>query len=530
MNTSIANASNNTLSPRPVVEAFFRRKQLFLWTVLIVFLAALSITLLKHKQFSSEMKFIVLNTRGNVVLTPERTTTSNAASDVTETQVNSELEILHSHDVVDPVADPDWARLTEAQHTPEAVRRHEKLVVAFDRRLSTEIIRKTNIIVARVTANSPEKAQSDLEHLSTAYLAEHRRLQRPAGESAFFKAEAERARKEWDSASQKLVEFQRQHQIVSIQERETTLNEQVANHERDILATDAALRELDAQITASEMRLRDLPMRETTVERTVPNQSSAEHLNTLLVELENKRTALLTKFKPTDRFVAELDQQIETTKAALKDAKTSTAREKSTDIDPAWQQLHTKYVEAEINRRQKGVHRASATAEVAALRQELGQTQELTVQFNNLESQASQAKQNFDLYAQKRDAALVEDAMDEQKLLNVAVAERPTKSYQAIAPKPVQSAVLGVVTSLFFAVCLVYLAEGARNSVATPRELDAASRYPVLATIPQLSLWDGSILRGLPGTWRTLPTLPSSPTTRPASSLPTLQNPNLGPN
>src|ERR1700730_8270419 len=341
MQTAITNVSKGGLTPRAVVEALFRQKQIFFCTASIILAATLLATLLKHKQYSSEMKFLVLNTRGNVVITPGRTSSANVASDVSETQVNSELEILHSHDVLDTAADPGWARVPRSQRPPAAIRQHEGLISGFERRFSTEIVRKTNIINVNVRADAPEKAQSDLEHLSVAYLAEHRRLQRPSGESDFFKSEAERIRKVGALASRKLVEFQQQHQLVSLPERETVLNQQITEHERDLLATDVSLHELDARLAASSARLHDLPMRQTTVETVLPNQQSAQSLNTLLVELQNKRTTLLTNFKSSDRFVAELDQQIATTKTALEQATVSTSRAKSTDVDPAWQQLHT---------------------------------------------------------------------------------------------------------------------------------------------------------------------------------------------
>lgn len=510
MQTAITTVSRGSLTPRAGLEALFRQRRLFLWVAVAVLLITGLATLAKHRQYSSEMKFLVQNNRGSVVITPEKTTPTTVVSDVSETQVNSELEILHSHDVLDPVADPEWAKLPEAQRNAGATRRHEKLIAAFERRFATEIVRKTNIITVSVKADSPKQAHDDLERLCAAYFAEHRRLQRPTGVSEFFKAEAERIRKSWDDASQALVSFQQQHQIVSLADRETVLSTQVTERERELAEADATQSELDARLEASATRLHDLPMRQTTVERVLPNQQSAEHLNSLLVELENKRTALLTNFKSSDRFVHELDEQIATTKAAMNAAVASTSREKSTDVDPAWQQLHTNYVQAEISRKQAAVHRASVASDLAALRQNLTHTQELTVQFNNLEARATQAKQNFELYAQKRDQAQIEDAMDEQKLINVAVAQKPTLSYAAIAPKPVSNAVLGAVTSLFLAMCAVYLAESGRSTVATPRELDSVSRYPVLATLPRISLWEGPVLDNSRTHKRSLPALPVS--------------------
>ena len=62
-------------------------------------LVTLLVTLLTPKQYSSEMQFLVQNARGNVVVTPERTSSSDVVSGVTEEQVNSELVILHSHEL-----------------------------------------------------------------------------------------------------------------------------------------------------------------------------------------------------------------------------------------------------------------------------------------------------------------------------------------------------------------------------------------------------------------------------------------------
>jgi uncharacterized protein involved in exopolysaccharide biosynthesis len=484
--------SRPRVTPRVGVEAFFRRKRAFFWTVAITLFAAVLVTIFTPRRYASEMKFLVQNTRGNVVVTSERTNSAGAASDVTETQVNSELEILHSHDVVDPIADPEWAKSSADQRTPRMIRRHQKLLTAFEKRFSTETVRKTNIINVSLLADTPANAKSELEGLSAAYLAVHRRLQRPNGASGFFALEAERIRKDWDAASQKLVHFQREHQVLSLSNREAELQTQITEHERDLLATDAMLLETGAKLSASSRRLRELPMRQTTEEKVLPNPESLGHLNTLLVELENKRSGLLTNYKSDDRSVRELDQQIATTSAALGDATRMTSHEETTDVDPAWQQLHKDYEQTEISRQQVTTHRASAASELNQLRQELANLQGLTVQFNNLETQASRLKGNYELYAQKRDQAQIEDAMDEQKLMNVAVAEEPTLSYEVMRPRGLTNVLLGGVTSIFLGFCALYFTEIFRNTIATPRELDGFSQHPVLATVPRISLWTDS--------------------------------------
>jgi uncharacterized protein involved in exopolysaccharide biosynthesis len=478
-------------SLRTAVEGFCRQRGLFFSVATVVLLGTAVVTLVMHKQYVSEMEFLVQNTRENVVATPEPTTAPSIVNDVTEDQVNSELEVLRSHDVVDPVADPGWSSLPPEQKGPEAIRHHENLLAKFQKRLTTEVVRRTNIITVSFRADSPEAAKDTLDRLSASYLSELRRLQRPPGASAFFASEAERSRQAWDDATKQLVDFQQQHQVVSLPDREETLDNQITQDNEDLFATDSALRELDAQIAASSKKLGAIPSRQMSQERVSPNQGLTEQLDTLLVQMENKRTDLATNYKATDRQVQDLDRQIATAKAALQDAQTNPSKEQTTDVDPAWQQVHTNYVQNEIVRHATAEHRTMLAGRIGDLKQQLAGIETVTAQFNNLQSHADELKQNYELYAQKRDQAQFEDAMDEHKLLNVAVAQEPTISYEPERPKPLLYGALGSVTAMFLGFCAVYFAETSRNTIATPRELDIASRYPVLATVPQMSWRSG---------------------------------------
>jgi uncharacterized protein involved in exopolysaccharide biosynthesis len=483
-----AKTTTTNLSLRVAIEALFRQKLLFASVATTVILMAIAASVLLPRQYMSEMKFLVQNARGNVVVTPEKTNPQNVASDVTETQVNSELEILRSHDVVDPVADPGWDKIPVNQQSPALVRHHEALLAAFDKKLETEPVRKTNVIDVRYRASDPQQARNSLQRLSQTYLEQHRRMQRPGGASAFFTSEAERYQKAWDQASRDLVNFQQRHQLYSLAQRETDLEGKITKAEADLLASEAGLKELDARLEESTRRQHTMATRQTTQNRTGPNLQSVQQLTTLIIELENKRTVLLTNYKPEDRFVRELDQQIASTREALNDAAVSRPLEVTTDVDPAWQQVRTEFSQGKISRRAEAARRKAIVTQLARLKRDLAKMQDLDVQYNNLEEQVKERRENHELYAEKRDQSQIADSMDDRGLMNVVVAQQPTLSYLPAGPKRLTNAVLGMVTGLFLGLCTVYLAEAGRNTIATPHELDAASRYPVLATLPVMSL------------------------------------------
>lgn len=475
-------------SVRTMVEALCRHWKLFSLAVLVVLMITSVATFAVRKEYLSQMKFIVQNARENVVVTPERTTPTNAATDVTEEQVNSELEILHSHDVIDQVADPGWANIPPNQRNMRAVRNHEKLLASFEKRLGTEIVRRTNVINVSLSADSPEQARNQLEKLAAAYLAEHRRLQRPAGASEFFASEADRTRKAWNAATEQLVKFQQEHQVLSVTDTASFLDDQIHETENELFNTNANLRETDTQVSELSRRLNQMPSRQVTQEKRSPNQLSSEQLDILAVELENKRIALAANYKPTDRLIRELDEQIATVKTALNEAKAIPTREETTDVDPAWQQLRTSYIQNQITREALAERRTSLNSRLSALKRSLGDLQSVTTEFNNLQAQARELKENYELYLQKRDQAQIEDAMDEHKILNVAVAQQPTLSFVPVHPRPRLNLSLGAVTAIFVGLCVVYFAEVGRRTFATPRELECVSRRPVLATVPRAAI------------------------------------------
>jgi uncharacterized protein involved in exopolysaccharide biosynthesis len=157
--------------------------------------------------------------------------------------------------------------------------------------------------------------------------------------------------------------------------------------------------------------------------------------------------------------------------------------EDTTDVNPAWQRVKNSVVEGKIGRQALTGRGNSLRQSIAELRARLAALQSLDVRFNALQEQADQTRSNFELFSQKSDQAQIEDAMDERKLTNIAVAESPTSAFRPVSPKPLLNAMLGVVTALFLAAVAVYFAESLRTTIASARELEMTSRYPVLATV-----------------------------------------------
>lgn len=470
---------------RLVVEAIYRQRWLFLLIVTVVLGATIGLIVFKKRQFQSEMMFLVEASRSNTVISADKSSsTGGQVQDVTEQQINSELSLLQSQDVIGAVVDPHWFDNGAQKHTPEEVKEHEAKIAAFLKHLTLEATNKANVITATFRAESPEAAAAALQQLSVAYLAKRRLITRPPGTSQFFAEESKRYKDAWDEANKEMVAFQQANGLVSVPDQEEALNQQILQTENDLRTAQTNYSETDQRVSEATSLLNKIPERQATQQRLTPNQGAVEQLQSLLVQLQNRRAELLNRYQPTDRLVVEIDKQIQNTGNALKRMTQGRAAEDTTDVSPAWQQIRTGQVQAIVEKRAIASRIESLQSDLANLRKQLAQVQPLFVKYNELQEKVDQARNNFEVFSQKRDQSNIEDAMDEHKLVNIAIAESPTLNYTQVAPKPLLYSVLGMLSALFLAGSAVYFAESFRSTIATPRELGLASRYQVAAAIP----------------------------------------------
>ena len=93
---------------RQILEAAFRHRRLWFSSAIVVFLASLAYTMLRPRQFRSEMDILVQNTRGDAQITPSRVNGTLTINGVTEEQINSEIQMLESRNLASAAIDPQW--------------------------------------------------------------------------------------------------------------------------------------------------------------------------------------------------------------------------------------------------------------------------------------------------------------------------------------------------------------------------------------------------------------------------------------
>lgn len=497
MNNQSPGKSEAQVSVRDIASVLFRHKLLICATFLAVALGTAVITFLLPNEYESRMKILVKNTRSDVPITPEQTHGSTGIyfeSDVSEVQINSEIELLTSEDLLKQVVTECGlyggnSSMSSKLGLKETPRSQATQIEEASRQLAKDLVitpvKKANIIEVKYTSQSPEKAVAVLRKVQDLYLEKHLKLHRPPGTYDFFKTQADQSEGQLQDAEKRLSGFQQSMNVVSLTQQKDQTVQKLTEAKSKLLDTETSLREVTDRIAKVQQQLETLAPRVVTHSRALPNQYSAERLNTLLVELQNRRTQLLTKFRPDDRLVKEVDQQLKNTRVALDKTSKETATEQSTDLNPLRQALEAELARGRVDQAGATGRHEMLVGQVKQYEAQLSRLEGITAEYEGLHRQVKESADNYQLYKKKEEEARITDELDQNKITNVSVAEAPVQPQLPVKPDRPLNLILGVFLGALLSIGSVVIAEFLRDTVLTPRELEVLTGQRVLASLPK---------------------------------------------
>jgi uncharacterized protein involved in exopolysaccharide biosynthesis len=448
----------------------------------LVLVATMAIILFSAR-YESHFKVLLRRGRFDPVASPQPTSVMDLTRpEITEEELNSEVELLHDDDLLKQVVTMAGLIPTD---TPIAERQSEieHAVRKLARRLDVEALKKSNLIQVSYKDTDPERAARILTALSAVYVNKHTQLQRPSGEIEFFDEQTAVSEKKLHQAEAELIDFTRSRGVVS------------AAMERDIALqklgeADATYRlinqdrvETERTIDALNEQLKAFPSRSVTQKHWADNPQLLEKLKTHLLELELKRTELLTRFEPSYRLVQEVDQEIQQAQASIAGEALTPVRDETSDKDPNYEWARMELEKAQVRRDGLRARETDAISQVSALRTLAERMQTNSIDQQDLMRTAKADEEAYLLYLQKREEVRIGDALDEQRILNVAIVEPPVPP--AIPNHSVfVYLLLAFGLSLVCSVGLAFTAEYFDSTIRTPDEAQRLLDVPVLAWLP----------------------------------------------
>jgi len=466
----------------------FRHKRSMLLCFATVFLGAVLVGIFMPTSYQAHTKILVKRERVDPVVSPGESAPVMVKDEVTEDELNSEVELLESDDVMRQVAVASGlnkrsslmgkilGREDEAGKTAKAAQRLRGSLIV-------EPIKKTNLIQVTYSSGDPQLAAAVLRNLNDAYIRKHAEVNRPAGQFKFFDQEAERYKKELSDAENQLSQFAGENGgVAPLLARDQTLT-RLTEFTATLSTTRAEMAATEQKIRTLENQSGAMPSNITTSSRKTDDAQVLQQMKSMLMTLELKRTELLTKYQPTYPLVTEVDKQIADTRTSIEKEEAKPLLEETTGQNPTYQYVSTELAKAKADYSALQARAAAMESIITMYKQKATELEQKGIQEQDLQRVIKTDEENYLLYQHKREEARMSDMLDQTHILNVAIAEAPAVPVLPTGSRMifvVLGLVLGAVMSVGLALALDYF----DPSFRTPSEVLSELNIPVLAAVP----------------------------------------------
>ncbi len=482
-------SSGFSFTTRDFLAIGFRHKRLMRNTFIAMALAAAVATALMPPKYDAVAKVLVKRERVDPIMSSEKASPLQIHGEVTEEELNSEIELINSADVLRQTVvtcglDKRKSTMAMLGFPPSGEERIAKAMLRLKGDLKVELLKKSDIISLTYTSSNPKVAAQVLTTLANAYIEKHVAVHRPEGQLKFFEQEAARYKQNLDRDEAQLKLFADGQGGVAPQMARDMSLQKLSEFNGTLQATRAEMASTEKRMQDLRRQMGSTPDRLTTQMKESDNSQVLQQLKSALLTLELKRTELLTKYQPTYRLVQEVDKQIADTRSSITSEETKPLKEETTDQNPTYSWIRTELAKAESD--YTGLQaRAQATELIVRGYQDSSRNLEVKgyTQQDLLRAQKAD-EENYLLYLHKQEEARVADALDQRRIFNVALAETPV-----VPSLPTNSQFLfgmvGLLVAGMVSLGAAFAAEYLDPSFRTPTEVVSELRIPVLASVPQ---------------------------------------------
>lgn len=481
---------------RDLLAPLFRRKKMVLFTFTGIIAGTILTAYLVSMLHQASMEILVQAER----LEPGWSATTSPmpsagpASGVSDQQVNSEIELLKSPDLLQQVVKANHLDQIERNSLSNLVMYGKqndpwymaKAVKHLGDKLNIKEVTKTTMIGITYNSTSPKLALNVMQTLAKGYLEKHLAVHRPPGSYVFFSSEAQKYQQALQDSEARLADFSKKSGDAAPELEKAAMAQHVVESVAALHETQQHIAADKERILDQEARLKITPQRSLSLEATDSAQALLQKLQADLLEQRLKRSQLTLKFDPSYPLVQEQDREIAQTQAALVDDQKLEYMNHTTDRDPTYEMIREDIVKAKAD---LASHEASAAAiedSIRSLQQQLVDLDHRALQQADLARENKVNETNYLAYVSKREQERTSDAMDEKRIANVSIAVPPILPVLPFI-SPALVLLVGIALAAFTSTAIAFAAEYLNPSLRTPYEVVEVLRIPVLASVPKQS-------------------------------------------
>lgn len=476
-------------------------KGLALALLLGVVVTGMVLTFLTPPVYEASMKVLVARERVDPRISAGAASGDLPRAEIGEEEFNSELEIIRSREVVEAVVktlgldkEPEkpagrlepLRKLYRTLFQVKTTSTLERVVGQVSANLEAVSVRKSRIIVVTYRDNDPVRAAAVLNTLYQKYADHHLQLHGSGQAANVFQTEAATFRDKLDAATEALKQFDNKSGVVDANAQKDILLRQYYEMQHAVNAAQTEQYELEQRLLSIKGQLAAQPEK-------IETSSVSKYVNALdkmkeeILTMELQRTQLLQKYKADSRFVRDIEQRITQAKAALEREEKNPPQERSVALNEIHRRLlndllTTQSSLATVREREKRL------AVVATQYQSrLLEVDRRTFEKVELERTRTLNEEAYLLYQKKAQEAEITKALNQQKVVNVNLAEAAQAPSRPVSPKPLVNLVVLLLVGVLAAIAGCLVAEKMNPYLRSEEQVRRRYRIKVLAHIPDLA-------------------------------------------
>jgi uncharacterized protein involved in exopolysaccharide biosynthesis len=256
-------------------------------------------------------------------------------------------------------------------------------------------------------------------------------------------------------------------------------------HATALETTRSAVEELKEKARVLRAHLETLPAKVQMSEE-MRRSPVADLMGARLLELEMERNKLLQKYTETDRRVADVEREISLLRERFLAAETWEFARRTFGDNPARNPFVVELINTEAERIRTEVRARNLARTTREAEERLRRVDGMVTERARVERRIKTLEDSYLLYVKKSEEARISGALDESRIVNVALVEPVVVTAQSAGAGGRSTgqmlalgAIVGLVGGVGAAFCREYLAQAFTTEASVGRQLD----LPVVASI-----------------------------------------------
>jgi uncharacterized protein involved in exopolysaccharide biosynthesis len=453
----------------------FRHKRLLSISFFTVIFLTLVTAFVMPPKYESSVKLLVQREREDTLISPDRSGTYSAApTEISEADLNSELELLRTDDILRKAVLQNG--LAGRNASPLQV---DRAVERLKNDLHIDPVNKSNIIGVTYRSTNPQLSANVLNTLVTLYLDKHLQIRRSNREYQFFDQQAAIYKDKLEQVEKQIADS---NSVAPQLTRDEMVGKQ-ADMAAAAATTNAEIAETRMRIASLQQLEKQTPERLVTEKKVADNAQLLQNMKASLLSLELERDQLMAKYQPSYRPVQDLNKRIADTQAVIDLQEKEPVREETTNQNTAYEWIRTELAKAQADLQGLLGRQSADSAILASNGQNLRSLNVDAIKQQDLLRQAKTAEDNYLLYSQKREEARISDELDARKIMNVSIVQNAMVPTMHVHQRA-KLMMFGVLAAILLSLALALVSDFFDPRFRTLHELASSLEVPVLAAIP----------------------------------------------